>query len=218
MTENGTFRTQECQDQDCRFRFPVMAGTVALDSCPKCGGPIQQMGKPYARHTVGSGDTPPNPVEMHVLVDNVRSIHNVGSIFRTAEAVGISQLYLCGMTPTPDNPRLAKTSIGAEGMIGWQYSSNGLATALNLKDQGMKLMAIEGGEQAKSLFEEQALTGDPTVVLVFGNELAGIDPGILAICDQILYIPMGGLKESLNVSVAFGIAAYYLRYSNSSIT
>jgi len=212
VTETGTFHTQECVDEGCRFRFPLMAGRSSIDSCPKCGAPIKKVGNPYTRHTVGSGASPPHPIEMHVLLDNVRSLYNVGSIFRTAEAVGINHLYLCGMTPTPDNPRLAKTSIGAEQMIAWQYSNNGLETAQYLKNQGLALIAIEGGQQAKPLFESKPLPENQAVVLVIGNELAGIDPGVLAICDRVLYIPMGGRKESLNVVVAFGIAAYYLRY------
>jgi len=212
VTETVSFHTQECQDEDCRFRFPQMTGTPSIVTCPKCGSPIKNVDNPYTRHSVGSGDPPIHPIEMHVLLDNVRSLYNVGSIFRTAEAVGISQLHLCGMTPTPDNPRLAKTSIGAEQMIAWQYSNNGLETAQILKSQGMQLIAIEGGQQAKPLFESEPLSENQAAALVIGNELAGIDPAILAICERILYIPMGGRKESLNVTVAFGIAAYFLRY------
>ncbi len=183
-----------------------------MDACPSCGAPIKKMGSPYQRHTVGKGNLIPRPVEMHAFLDNVRSLYNVGSIFRTAEAVGISQIHLCGMTPTPDNPRLAKTAIGAEKMIPWHYHKNGVAAAKELQDQGFGLWAIEGGEEARPLFETEAPQDNQRIVLVIGNELAGVDPGILAICERVLSIPMGGRKESLNVTVAFGIAAYYLRY------
>jgi len=185
-----------------------------MDVCPSCGAPIKKIDPSYQRHSVGRGNLIPRPVEIIAFLDNVRSLYNVGSIFRTAEAVGISQIHLCGMTPTPDNPRLAKTSIGAEKMIPWHYHKNGLVAAENLQDQGFELWAIEGGAEATPLFETKAPQDGQRIVLLIGNELAGVDPGILAICERILYIPMGGRKESLNITVAFGIAAYFLRYPN----
>lgn len=191
-----------------------MEGERSLDACPSCGAPISEIAPPYQRHSVGKGNLTPRPVEIVAFLDNVRSLYNVGSIFRTAEAVGISQIHLCGMTPTPDNPRLAKTAIGAEQMIPWHYYKNGLVAAKELKDQGFGLWAIEGGEEATPLFETEVPKDSQRIVLVIGNELAGVDPGILAICERILYIPMGGRKESLNITVAFGIAAYFLRYPN----
>lgn len=189
-----------------------MGGKPTIDACPNCGAPVKNVVHSYERHTVGEGNLAQRPIEIHAFLDNVRSLYNVGSIFRTAEAVGISHLHLCGMTPTPDNPRLAKTAIGAEQMIAWQHHNNGLIAAENLCDQGFALWAIEGGEEAMPLFETDVPQDNQRIVLVIGNELAGVDPGILAICERILYIPMGGRKESLNVTVAFGIAAYFLRY------
>ncbi len=191
-----------------------MGGERAIDACPSCGAPIRMIDSAYQRHSVGKGNLTPRPVEIVAFLDNVRSLYNVGSIFRTAEAVGISQIHLCGMTPTPDNPRLAKTAIGAEQMIPWHYHKNGVVAAKKLQDQGIGLWAIEGGEVATPLFETEAPQDDQRIALVIGNELAGVDPGILAICERILYIPMGGRKESLNITVAFGIAAYFLRYPN----
>ena len=213
MIEPPSFITQECSDRDCRFRFPILSSSAAIDECPKCGAPIKTVGRPYARHSVGSGNQPVRDIDLQVLLDNVRSLYNVGSIFRTAEASGISQIHLCGMTPTPDNPRLEKTAIGAQHMIPWQYSNNGLERAQNLKKQGHGLWAIEGGARATSLFESGPAPKNQPIVLVIGNELAGVDADILAICERVLYIPMGGSKESLNVTVAFGIAVYFLRNS-----
>jgi len=212
VIESISFATQECSDWDCRFRFPLITGSDAVNDCPKCGAAIKQVGSPYARHSVGRGDRTARAIKMQALLDNVRSLYNVGSIFRTAEAAGISQMHLCGITPTPDNPRLEKTAIGAQQMIPWQYSNNGLERAENLKNQGFELWAIEGGARAKPLFESGLPPENQPIVLVIGNELAGIDPDILAICEHVLYIPMGGSKESLNVTVAFGIAVYFLRY------
>ena len=205
------FSTQECTNQSCRFRFPLLE-SVAVDACPKCGASLHNVGISYERHQVKKGEFASHPVEIHVLLDNIRSLYNVGSIFRTAEAVGVQKLHLCGMTATPDNPRLAKTAIGAESMLAWQQHNNALVAAKTLCAQGFSLWAIEGGEQATPLFDAKTPQDNQRIVLVIGNELAGIDPEILEICERILYIPMQGQKESLNLTVAFGIAAYFLRY------
>ena len=212
MTKPISFTTQECSNEKCRFRFPIVRGKQAIISCPSCGAPLKNTGQNYGRHTVGKGNLSPRSVETHVILDNLRSLYNVGSIFRTAEAAGINKLHLCGMTPTPDNPRLEKTSIGAEKMVAWEYHKNALVATKRLREQGFSLWAIEGGEEAGSIFETEAPHDSQKIVLVIGNELAGVDPDILAICERNLYIPMGGQKESLNVTVAFGIAAYFLRY------
>ena len=189
-----------------------MDGSSAVKICPKCGAPIKTVGVQFERHSIGSKDLEVCNVKLLTLLDNVRSLYNVGSIFRTADAAGISKIYLCGITPSPDNPRMEKTAIGAQHITPWQHSNNGLDIALYLKNQGHRLWAIEGGEQSKSLFETIPPSLEQPIVLVFGNELAGIDPDIISICERILHIPMGGSKESLNVTVAFGITVYFLRY------
>ena len=189
-----------------------MIGASGLDTCPKCGAPLQEAGDAYPRHSVGEGQIPPNPLELHILLDNIRSLYNVGSIFRTAEALEVTKLHLCGMTATPENPRLAKTALGAEKLVAWEQHNNGVAAARLLRQQQFGLWAIEGGERSESLFEMPHPVGARKIALVIGNELAGVDPEILAISDRILYIPMLGEKESLNLTVAFGIAAYFVRY------
>lgn len=166
----------------------------------------------YPRHFVAEGRIPPNPLEVHVLLDNIRSLYNVGSIFRTAEALGVTKLHLCGMTATPENPRLAKTALGAETLVDWEQHNNGLWAARSLREQGFELWSIEGGERSESLFETGIPDGARKIALVIGNELAGVDPEILALSDRVLYIPMLGEKESLNLTVAFGIAACFVRY------
>lgn len=114
------------------------------------------------------------------------------------------------MTAAPDSPRLAKTALGAEKSVRWTYYNNALDAARQLQAEGYQLWAVEGGETAESLFE---VTAEPeaTILLIVGNELTGIDPDLLDLCDRVLYIPMYGRKSSLNVEVAFGIAAYQLR-------
>ena len=212
MPETPFFHTQECRNADCGFRFPSLSAAKSLDTCPKCGSPLHSAGQTYPRHLLGEGQIPPNLLEVHVLLDNIRSLYNVGSIFRTAEALGVAKLHLCGMTATPENPRLAKTALGAEALVAWEQHNNGLWAARSLREQGFELWAIEGGERSESLFEMSIPSGARKIALVIGNELAGVDPDILAISDRILYIPMLGEKESLNLTVAFGIAAYFVHY------
>lgn len=150
---------------------------------------------------------------MEVLLDNIRSIYNVGSIFRTSDGAGISHLHLCGITPTPDNPKLKKTALGADETIGWTHYLNGCVAAQALKAQGMRLWALEGGDRSKPIHKASLDYDDKTVVLVVGNEVCGVDPGILDQCEKVLAIPMQGIKTSLNAAVAFGIAVYLLRLS-----
>ncbi len=211
MKETLSFRTQECIDQDCRFRFPVMEGKTSISSCPKCGVQLEGDGLSYGRHYVQRGDIASSSFEMHVLLDNIRSLYNVGSVFRTAVGVGIKKLHLCGMTATPENPRLAKTALGAEKSLPWEYHNNALLAGKELVEEGYSLWAVEGGKGATSLFDAESPQPNERIVLIIGNELAGIDPELLKICEKVLYIPMQGGKESLNLTVAFGIAAYFLR-------
>ncbi|MBT3338470.1 MAG: RNA methyltransferase [Anaerolineae bacterium] len=207
-----SFYTYECSNADCRFRFPLLAGESITEACPKCGASLRDVERPYPRHLVGKGQVAPRPLEIHVILDNIRSLYNVGSIFRTAEATGIAKLHLCGMTATPENPRLAKTSIGAEQMVAWEQHNNGVVAAEKLRAEGFSLWAIEGGQRSTPLFEAKMPDEGQRIVLVVGNELAGIDPEILRIAERVLFIPMQGRKESLNLTVAFGIAAYFLRF------
>jgi 23S rRNA (guanosine2251-2'-O)-methyltransferase len=215
MNNAPLFQTQECSSPTCGFRFPSLIGASSLDACPKCGAPLHSAGQAYPRHSLGEGQIPLNPLEVHVLLDNIRSLYNVGSIFRTAEALGVAKLHLCGITATPENPRLAKTALGAETLVAWEQHNNGLWAARSLREQGFDLWSIEGGERSESLFGAGIPSGARKIALVIGNELAGVDPKILEISDRVLYIPMLGEKESLNLTVAFGIAAYFVRYSQT---
>ena len=150
-------------------------------------------------------------IQLRALLDNIRSAWNVGSIFRTADGLGIRKLYLCGITPTPQNDSVRKTSLGAEETVAWEYSRNALETAIDLKNKGFALIALEQDEHAKTLSEFRTSEIDSQKsVLIVGNEVTGVDPELLNICDQIIHIPMHGRKHSLNVEVAFGIAAYQL--------
>jgi tRNA G18 (ribose-2'-O)-methylase SpoU len=156
-------------------------------------------------------DHPTGPI-VEALLDNIRSVYNVGSIFRTADGAGLRHLHLCGITPPPDHPKTAKTALGAEQAVAWTQYRNGLDAAVTLQERGCQLWAIEDSSQAESLFAAPILPDGLPIVLVVGNEIAGIDPEILDRCDRILYIPMQGRKKSLNVASAFAIAAYAVRF------
>jgi tRNA G18 (ribose-2'-O)-methylase SpoU len=150
------------------------------------------------------------------ILQNIRSLHNVGSIFRTADAAGISKIYLCGITPAPINklgnaePKLAKASLGAEKYIPWEKHSSTLRLINKLKKEGYKIYSIE--QDKKSVDYRKIKPGQTEkVAVVMGNEVKGLPKPILSASDKILEIPMHGKKESLNVSVAFGIVAFEFR-------
>lgn len=209
MDETIPHQIRQCFDDTCRFRYPASAVDLRALRCPLCGMETTQVA------TVQPADqreselrtdlAPLRPVD--VLLDNVRSLYNVGSIFRTADGAGIRHLYLCGITPTPDNLKLAKTALGAEQTISWSYHTN--AVDLIIKKRADYLVwALERTPGAVSLVDAQPAPADSAILLAVGNEVTGVDPGILALCDASFAIPMRGAKRSLNVATAFGIAAY----------
>ena len=152
-----------------------------------------------------------------VLLHNIRSIHNVGSIFRTADGAGFNHVYLSGYTPLPvdrfGRPRsdMNKVALGAEQSLSWSLLENIQEDLSKLKAQGAYVLAIE--QDKKSIPYDQVNVSDDAkeVVLIMGEETQGIEPEVLALADQIVEIPMRGEKESLNVSVAFGIVAYEIK-------
>jgi len=187
-------------------------GSELGQTCAYCGGETAVVTPPFINQTPPPLAASPT-TKLSVLVDNVRSIYNVGSFFRTADGTGgIAHLYLCGMSPTPANPKVAKTALGAEASVPWSYHKNGWETAVSLQQQGYQLWALEGTTQTESLLATAPITAP--IVLIVGNELSGIDPAIVDICDKILAIPMQGTKSSLNVASAFAIAVYWLCYAN----
>ncbi len=146
-----------------------------------------------------------------VILDNIRSIHNVGSIFRTSDAIGINKIYLCGCTPTPkdrfgrERQDLAKVALGAEKDIEWEYVKETKDIIKKLKKEKYQIIAIE---QAKNSVDYREVKIKYPTALIMGNEVDGIGKDILKLSDVIAEIPMRGNKESLNVSVSFGIAGY----------
>ena len=146
------------------------------------------------------------------ILDSIRSLYNVGSIFRTADAFGVEHLYLAGLTGTPEGElnkaRIHKTALGAEEAVPWSHVDDLSTLIEQLKTEGFTILALEQTPTAESLFDYQV---PDKLALIVGHELYGVNEGALARIDQTIHIPMLGQKESLNVSVAFGIAAAWLR-------
>jgi tRNA G18 (ribose-2'-O)-methylase SpoU len=147
-----------------------------------------------------------------VIAHNIRSILNVGSIFRTADAFGVTKLYLTGYTGTPKHPKLSKTALGAENFVAWEYnlSAKRVISKLRREYPGIIILALENNIKGRKPLVMTKYKSKFPVALLLGEETKGIPKPLLKECDQLLEIPMHGQKESLNVSVAFGIAAYAL--------
>lgn len=147
------------------------------------------------------------------VLDNLRSVYNVGSIFRTANAVGIEKIYLCGTTPTPVDKKgerrkdFAKVALGAEDTVAWEYLEETVETLKILKQNDFYVIAFEQDEKSAD-YKEVSIQGKENIAFVIGPEVTGITEEVLSLCDVIAEIPMLGTKESLNVTIAFGIGVY----------
>lgn len=175
---------------------------------------------------------------IEALLCDIRSRENVGSIFRTADAAGVSKLYLCGITPTPPHDKISKTALGAEENIPWEHHLQSWRLLEKFKKEGKIILMLEQDKTSESIFsfvekfsknwsKNESTQGPKTdsrdnseknaspeqknqIVLVVGNEVHGISKNLLKYASQVIEIPMKGSKESLNVAVAFGIAVYAL--------
>ncbi len=149
-----------------------------------------------------------NKKEIFIILHNIRSVHNVGAIFRTAEAAGVSKIFLTGYTPAPIDrfgrwrKDIAKSALGAEKMLLWESRQNTASLLKNLKKEKFKIIAVE--QSPKSVDYKKIRIKNKTAI-IFGNEVTGLSPAVLRKCDVVAEIPMKGRKESLNVSVAAGI-------------
>ena len=142
-----------------------------------------------------------------VLLDNVRSMYNVGAFFRAADGVNLEKLCLCGITAHPPKKAISKTALGAEEVVAWEHDWDAVATAERLRSKGLQITAIETSPEANNLFEWQPKF---PVCVAFGHEVDGLRPELLDIADAHVRIPMLGKKESLNVATAAGIVLYEL--------
>jgi tRNA G18 (ribose-2'-O)-methylase SpoU len=207
--ENQTgenFWAYQCSSSGCGLRFPApeMEGL----KCPVCHSPVIKA-ELWQSSTSDRIYRTESTTHMVAVLDNIRSAYNAGSILRTSDGAGISHGYLCGITPTPMHPRLAKTALTAEIHTSWSYHSNCVELVCQLKNEGYTIFGLETSPGAVDLTIETSFP-DRDYALVVGNEVCGIDPAVQVLCDRMYLLPMTGIKKSLNVSVSFGIAAYIL--------
>lgn len=213
-----------CPRPDCKHQFDFLGGAAGpIGTCPVCGQvasfkPLEltsEIERAYARR-LDSGQikggpciSSQQPAQFSALMEDVRSLWNVGSIFRTSDGAGVSQLYLCGITGCPPRKEIAKTSLGADETVSWQYYGNSLEIIPALKNSGVQVVGLECTADSIPLADalERSLIQSP-LCLVAGNEVSGLSAETLSLCDLVCQLPMRGKKESLNVAVAFGIAAY----------
>ena len=144
-----------------------------------------------------------------IVLDDIRSLHNIGSVFRTADAFLIEKIYLCGITAIPPNKEIHKTALGATETVAWEYQKDVTAVIENLKKKGVSVFAVEQVEKAIFL---QDFTVEPTkkYALIFGNEVFGVAQKAIELCDGSIEIPQLGTKHSLNISVSTGIVVWDL--------
>ena len=156
-----------------------------------------------------------------VVLDNVRSQHNVGAVFRTADAMRIERVVLCGICCCPPNPELHKTALGAEESVEWQYFENTLDAVKALQAEGYTVYAVEQAHDSVTLEEvaeqiinhQSSIINCPKIAVIFGHEVFGVQQEVIDICSQCIEIPQYGTKHSMNVSVTAGIVMYRLASS-----
>jgi len=144
---------------------------------------------------------------IYVILDNIRSLYNVGAIFRTCDAICAEKLYLCGMTGMPPRKEIEKTSLGAHTVMPWEYRKSTLELVKELKEKGVKVVALELTESSENYIEAEY---EYPLAVIVGHEIDGISDDVLEIVDKAIYIPMLGRAVSLNVATACGIVAYRL--------
>lgn len=140
-----------------------------------------------------------------VVLDNIRSAYNVGSIFRTSDGAGNCEIYLCGISPTPEHSKVEKTSLGSTNTVKWRYFKTTKEALELLKEDSIPIYAVEITDKAKKY---TAIKYPKTVAIVLGHETEGVNRHILDMCDEHIVVPMNGKKESLNVATVAGIVLY----------
>ena len=144
-----------------------------------------------------------------VVLDNVRSLNNVGAFFRTSDAFAVNSIFLCGITAQPPHREINKTALGATESVDWQHFESTLKALHQLKTEGYKLVAIEQTEQSTALQEFEQKKNDK-IAVIFGHEVKGVDQAVIDLCDEVIEIRQFGTKHSLNVSVCAGIILWEL--------
>lgn len=145
--------------------------------------------------------------KFYVIADNIRSLENIGSIFRTAEALKVDKLFLCGISGKPPEAKISKAALGAEEIVPFEYHSQTARLIKKLKKEKVKIIVLE--QRRKAVIYTKFKPKFP-LALIVGNEIKGVSKKAIELADKIIYLPMLGKKESLNVAVAFGVAGYHI--------
>ncbi|HMW92680.1 MAG TPA: TrmH family RNA methyltransferase [Candidatus Obscuribacter sp.] len=209
-----------CPYPDCAgFSLPIESSAVAVPVCPVCLRPFtprsavhfQEMQKKVRSNPQSPSIALPAASDLVVVIEDLRSLHNVGAVFRTADGAGFSAIYLCGITGLPPRKEIAKVSLGAEDFVPWQFRPFIAGCLQELKSANFCLVALEKNDNSEPLYRclQEGKLRRP-LALVVGNEVSGVSREAQYYCDQVCHLSMRGQKESLNVSVAFGAAAYLI--------
>jgi 23S rRNA (guanosine2251-2'-O)-methyltransferase len=150
-----------------------------------------------------------NKTPLIIILDNIRSLNNIGSVFRTADAFLIEKIYLCGITAKPPHKDIHKTALGATDSVKWEYVENTIELINRLKSEGVKVASIEQAEDSISLENYQTYP-DSSYAIVFGNEVKGVSQEVVSMSDAVIEIPQFGTKHSLNISVSCGVVVWDL--------
>ena len=148
-------------------------------------------------------------IPLIVVLDNIRSMNNIGSVFRTSDAFKVSKVYLCGITAQPPHPDIHKTALGATDSVDWEYAKSSREVVLQLRNHGYKTLAIEQARDSAKL-DEIEVSSDEKYAIVFGHEVKGVQQEVVDVCDGVLEIRQFGTKHSLNISVCAGIVIWEL--------
>ena len=144
-----------------------------------------------------------------IILDNIRSLNNVGSVFRTADSFLVQKIYLCGITATPPHRDINKTALGATDSVAWEYIENTIDLVNKLKEENIKILSIEQAEESVSLEKFNPSTSE-TYAVIFGNEVKGVSQEVVSASDEVIEIPQFGTKHSLNISVSAGVVIWDL--------
>ena len=186
--------------------MPCKYSTASLGTARKIEAPLRErLTKPHAASLAAGYEGLCLPVS--VLLDNVRSMYNVGAFFRAADGVGLEKLYLAGITAHPPKGAISKTALGAETVVAWQHGWDSPAMVESLRREGYEIAAIETSAHSVDLYDWQPKF---PVCVLFGNEVEGLQPELQKIADTQVRIPMLGQKTSLNVATAAGVVLYEL--------
>jgi tRNA G18 (ribose-2'-O)-methylase SpoU len=215
----GDPRYLELKDLISRLDDPRLAkaaahlhGRVSLNHFFACIVPLERASNRALRDDeflVAEKDAPEKTVErvpLKVIAENIRSAFNVGALFRTSECLGVSEIVLCGYSPGPDDEKTSRTSMGTSGHVPWRRTDRARTACEELRREGYRIVALETSDRAVSLHDFKF--GGGPVAFVLGNERFGVERETLDCVDEICRIPLRGIKNSLNVGIAFGIAAF----------